>query len=168
MIRTFDGKTPKIAATAFVSEAAYVIGDVEIGEYSSIWPGAVVRGDVAPIKIGNNSQVEDNSVVHAGVPLVIGGNVHIGHGVVIHCSRIGDSVLIGNNATILDDAEIGDSCIIAAHSLVGEGMKIPDGSFVAGVPAEVKGRATQEQLNRIKIGVEYYIQLAEKYRRQEL
>lgn len=168
MIRSFDGKTPRIAETAFVSEAAYVIGDVEVGEHSSIWPGAVVRGDVAFIKIGNNSQIEDNCVVHSGETLVIGDNVHIGHSVVIHCTRIGNNVLIGNHATVLDNVEIGDSCIIAAHSLVSERKKIPDESFVAGVPAEVKGKSTQAQLTRLAEGVKYYIWLAAEYKRQGL
>ncbi|HJX69486.1 MAG TPA: gamma carbonic anhydrase family protein [Dehalococcoidia bacterium] len=168
MVKTFNAKTPKIAPTAFVSEAAYVIGDVEIGENSSIWPGAVVRGDVASIKIGDNSQIEDNCVVHTGRPMVIGDSVHIGHGAVIHCSRIGDMVLIGNHATVLDDAEIGDSCLIAANSLVREGMKIPNDSFVAGMPAEVKGKITPVQVARIEGGVKAYIKLAQEYKQQGL
>lgn len=168
MIRSFNGKTPKIHATAFVSEAAYVIGDVEIGENSSIWPGAVVRGDYAPIKIGDNSQIEDNCVVHTGSPLVIGNNVHVGHNVVIHCSKIGNNVLVGNSATLLDDAEIGDSCVIAAGSLVREGVKIPGGSFASGVPARVKGPIKPEQLARIEYGVKYYVKFAEEYKRQGL
>src|SRR4030042_5492212 len=161
MVRTFNAKTPKLAPTAFVSEAAYVIGDVEIGENSSIWPGAVIRGDGSSIKIGNDSQIEDNCIVHTGRPMVIGDRVHIGHGAVIHCSRIGNNVLIGSNATILDGAEIGDSCLIAANSLVSEGMKIPNDSFVAGVPAEAKGKITPAQEARIEKGVKAYIKLAQ-------
>lgn len=168
MVRTFSNKTPKIAPTAFVSEAAYVIGDVEIGENSSVWPGAVIRGDIASIKIGDNTQVEDNCVVHTGKPLVIGDNVHIGHGAVIHCSKIGNTVLIGNNATILDGAEIGDSCLIAANSLVREGMRIPNDSFIAGMPAEVKGKITPAQLARIEGGVKYYLRLSQEYKQQGL
>lgn len=168
MIKTFDGKTPQIAPTAFVSEAAYIIGDVEIGENSSIWPGAVIRGDFASIKVGHNSQIEDNCVVHAGSPLVIGDNVHIGHGAVIHCSRIGNNVLIGSKATLLDGAEIGDFCVIAANSMVSQGMKIPDASFVAGVPAEVKGKVTPSQAARVEEGVKAYIRLASEYKQHEL
>ena len=168
MIKTFNAKTPKIASTAFISEAAYVIGDVEIGENSSVWPGAIIRGDVASIKIGNNSQIEDSCVVHAGSPLVIGDNVHIGHGAVIHCSRIGNNVLVGINATLLDGAEIGDFCIIAANSLVKEGMKILDSSFVAGVPANVKGKTTPAQAAMVERGVEVYVRLASEYRQQGL
>jgi len=168
MIKTFDGKTPKIAPTAFVSEAAYVIGDVEIGENSSVWPGAVIRGDFTSIKVGNNSQIEDNCVVHAGSPLVISDNVHIGHGAVIHCSRIGNNVLIGSNATLLDGAEIGDLSVIAANTLVSQGMKIPDVSFAAGVPAEVKGKTTLSQAARVEEGMKAYTRLALEYKQHEL
>jgi len=168
MVRVLGDKAPRIASTAFVSEAAYVVGDVEIGEYSSIWPGAIIRGDIASIKIGNNTQIEDNCVVHTGEPLIIGDSVHVGHGVVIHCSKIGNTVLIGNNATILNGAEIGDFCLIAANSLVKEGMRIPNDSFVAGSPAEVKGKITPEQIERIERGVKAYVGLAEKYKQQGL
>ena len=138
MIRAFDGKTPKIANSAFVSEAAYVIGDVEIGENSGVWPGAVIRGDFGSIKIGRNTQIEDNTVIHTGTKMEIGDNVTIGHSVVVHCLKIGNHVLVGNNATVLDFAEIGDNCIIGANSMVATGQKIPSNSFVIGVPAEVK------------------------------
>lgn len=168
MLRAFSNKTPKIAPTAFISEAAYVIGDVEIGENSSIWPGAVIRGDVASIRIGNNTQIEDNCVVHTGEPMVIGDNVHIGHGVIIHCSKIGNTVLIGNNATILDGAEIGDFCLIAANSLVKERMKIPNDSFVTGMPAVVKKKITPAQIARIEYGVKYYVSLSREYKKQGL
>jgi carbonic anhydrase/acetyltransferase-like protein (isoleucine patch superfamily) len=168
MVRTVNGKTPKIASTAFISEAAYVVGDVEIGENSSVWPGAVIRGDVATIKIGNNTQIEDNCVVHTGEPLVIGDNVHVGHGVVIHCLKIGNTVLIGNNATILNGAEIGDFCLIAANSLVMERMKIPSDSFVTGIPAEVKSKITPAQIARIEDGVKFYVRLSQKYKQEGL
>lgn len=160
MIRPFNGKMPRIAESAFVSEAAYIIGDVELGENSSVWPGAVLRGDYAPIKVGKNTQIEDNSVVHSGTTLLIGDNVHIGHGAVIHCTRIGNNVLIGNNATLLDDAEIGDCCIIGANSLVTQSMKIPPYSFVVGVPARIRGKVSPEQLARLEKGVSLYLKLA--------
>ena len=106
MIRSLGDKTPKIADSAFISEAAYVIGDVEIGENSGIWPGAVVRGDFGSIRIGRNTMIEDNCVVHGAVPMEIGDNVLIGHAVVVHGKKVGNNTLVGNNATILDDAEI--------------------------------------------------------------
>jgi carbonic anhydrase/acetyltransferase-like protein (isoleucine patch superfamily) len=168
MIREFNGKRPRIAPTAFVSEAAYVIGDVEIGDNSSVWPGAVVRGDFAAIKIGNNTQIEDNCVVHAAISQVIGDNVHVGHGAVIHCSRIGNNVLIGMNATVLDNADIGDYCVIGANALVPEGMQVPDRSFVVGVPGKIKGSVSPSQCTRIDDGVKWYLTLTQLYREQGL
>lgn len=138
MIRTFNGKTPKIADSAFISEWAYIVGDVEIGENTGVWPGAVIRGDFGSIRIGKNCQIEDNSVIHSGANLEIGDNVIIGHSAVIHGLRIGNNVLIGNNATILDDAEIGGHCIIGSNSMVATGQKIPSDSVAVGVPARVK------------------------------
>ena len=122
MIRSFENKTPKIANSAYVDEAAIIIGDVEIGENSGVFPGAVLRGDFAHIKIGNNTMIEDNSVVHSGEDLEIGDNVTVGHGVVVHGTRIGNHCLIGNNATILDNSKIGNFCVIAAGALVSTGM----------------------------------------------
>ncbi len=171
MIRSFDGKTPRIADSAWVSEAAYVIGDVEIGENSGVWPGAVVRGDFASIKIGSNTMIEDNSVVHSGVPVEIGANVTIGHSVVVHGIKIGNNTLIGNNATVLDNAEVGDFCIIGAGCLVSQGMKIPDNSFVVGVPAEIKGQVSEERRwqRRPKAqGGQSYADLLKRYKEQGL
>jgi carbonic anhydrase/acetyltransferase-like protein (isoleucine patch superfamily) len=172
MIRSLGDKTPKIAESAFVSEAAYIIGDVEIGENSSVWPGAVIRADFGSIKIGENTAVEDNCVIHSGTPsttdhreeVTIGDNVHIGHGAVINCRKIGNKVLIGMNATILHDTEIGNNCIIAAGCLVKQEAKIPDGSFVAGVPGRVMGKATKEQLWWVEEAPEGYKELIKKYK----
>ncbi len=163
MIRSFGGKTPSIADSAFVSEAAYVVGDVEIGENSSVWPGTVIRGDGGKIRIGKNTNIQDNSVVHGSV--TIGDNVHVGHGAVINCRRIGNNVLIGMNATILHGAEIGDLCIIGAGCLVNQGMKIPDRSFVVGVPGVIKGEASTETLHRwAEAAPERYAELARQYK----
>ena len=177
MIRSFSGKTPKIAQSAFVSEAAYVVGNVEIGENSSVWPGAVIRGDFGKIKIGSNTAVEDNCIIHSGSPssptppisdVTIGDNVHIGHGAVINCRRIGNNVLIGMSATILHDAEIGNFCIIGACCLVSQGMQIPDKSFVVGIPAKVKGEATPEQLFWVEEAPKTYVELAKQYKQEGL
>jgi carbonic anhydrase/acetyltransferase-like protein (isoleucine patch superfamily) len=168
MIRSFDGKTPRIASSAFVSEAAYVVGDVEIGEGSGIWPGAVIRGDFATIKIGCNTMVEDNTVVHSGGMIEIGDNVIIGHNVVVHCRRIGHHCLVGNNATILEDAEVGDLCIVAAGAVVGSGKVIPEGSLVAGVPGRVKGRVSAGQRQRLEQGSAVYLELTQRYKAQGL
>jgi len=150
VIRSFKGKTPKIANTAFVSEFAYVIGDVEIGEGSGVWPGAVIRGDFGSIRIGKNSHIEDNAVLHVWKSLIIGDNVTIGHSAVVHCQRVGDNVLVGNNATVLDDTEIGDFCIIGANSMVRAAQKIPDRSFVVGVPAKIKTQYSLDELQSFR------------------
>ena len=168
MIRSFNGKTPRIAESAFVSEAAYVIGDVEIGEGSGVFPGAVIRADFASIKIGCNTMIEDNTVIHSGGPVVIGDNVTIGHSVVVHCSKIGNNNLIGNNATVLDDAEIGSYCIIAAGCLVRQGMKIPDNSFVVGIPGEIKGEVPAERWQRRRSGRGGYSEIVKMYKEQGL
>jgi carbonic anhydrase/acetyltransferase-like protein (isoleucine patch superfamily) len=170
MIRSFNGKTPKIAKSAFISEAAYVIGEVEIGENSSVWPGAVIRGDLASIKIGGNTTIQDNSVLHADAdaPLEIGNNVLIGHSVVVHGLKIGSNTLIGNNATVLDESKIGSFCIIAAGSVVSRGSEIPDNSMVAGVPAKIKGQVSQEQRRWLEEWPQIYTELAKRYKEQGL
>ena len=147
MIKAFGDKVPRIADSAFISQAACIIGDVVIGERSAAFPGAVVRADWGPIRVGDDVLIEDNVVLH-GDPngLVIGNSVTLGHGAVVNSRRIGNHVLIGMNATVLHDSEIGDRCIIAAGAVVGEGMKVPDGSFVTGVPGRVKGKVTQAQM----------------------
>jgi len=167
MIRSFNGKTPEIAESAFVSEWAYVVGDVEIGENSSVWPGAVIRGDFGKIVIGRNTHIEDNCVLHAGTDMEIGDNVMIGHSVVVHCAKIGNNVLVGNNATVLDNVEIGDFCIIGANAVVMQGEKIPSRSFMVGVPAKITGQVPSERLNR-REGGSSYAKLAQQYKEQGL
>lgn len=178
MIRSFNGKTPKIADSAFVSEWAYIVGDVEIGRDSGVWPGTVIRGDFASIKVGRNCQIEDNTVIHSGTDMEIGDNVIIGHGAVIHGRKIGNNVLVGNNATILDDAEIGDRCIIGSNSMVATGQKIPGDSVAVGVPAKVKkvpagagGRGAAEMYYQALSGDKpqrLYSELAKQYKQQGL
>ncbi len=168
MIRTINGKTPRIAASAFVSEAAYIVGDVEIGEEASVWPGAVIRADTGRIIIGRGTAVEDNCVIHSGVPpyevTTIGDYVNIGHGAVVHGFRIGNNVLIGMNATVLQGAEIGDFCLIGAGCLVSEGMKIPTGSFVVGVPARIKGPVPEKQMHWLRQVPPHYATLGKQYK----
>jgi carbonic anhydrase/acetyltransferase-like protein (isoleucine patch superfamily) len=172
MIKAFNGKTPRIAKSALISEAACIIGDVEIGENSSIWPGAVIRADFGKIIIGRNTAVEDNCVIHSGSPhsamkdVIIGDEVHIGHGAVLNCHRVGNNALIGMNATILHDAEIGNLCIIGANCLVSEGMKVPDNSFVVGVPGKIKGQVSAEQSFWVKGAAKSYAKIVELYKKQ--
>ncbi len=152
MIRSFKGKTPVISPSAYVDDTAVIIGDVEIGSETSIWPGAVIRGDLGKITIGSQTIVEDNCVIHSGAPgsekenVVIGKRVIIGHGAVLNCKAIGNNVLVGMNATLLHKAIIGSFCIIGAATLVGERKVIPDYSLVLGVPGQIKGRPSEKQL----------------------
>ncbi len=168
MIRSFNGKTPKIADSAFVSEWAYVVGDVEIGEGSGVWPGAVIRADFGAIKIGRNTQIEDNSVVHCGTDMEIGDNVTIGHNVVVHCRYIGNNVLVGNNATVLDFAKIGNGCVIGANSLISTSDVIPDNAFVVGSPAEIKRQMSAEEVERFRSGRMARYALGQKSKGQHL
>ena len=150
MIRTLRDKSPKVADTAWVSEFAYVVGDVEIGEYSSIWPGVTIRGDgKKKIIIGNNVNIQEGSVVH-GDGMVIEDNVTIGHSVVVHCNRIGEGSLLGSNATVLYSVVLGRQCLIAANSVVLSGTNIPDRSFVTGVPGVIKREVTPSQIADMK------------------
>ncbi len=168
MIRSFDGKMPRIAESAFISEAAYIVGDVEIGEHSNVWPGAVIRADFAPIKIGSYVDIEDNAILHAGVDMEIGDNVIVGHGAAVHSSKVGNKVLIGMNATTLHNSEIGDFCVVGAGSVITEGMKIPAGSFVVGVPAKVKGPITDQLKEWTQGHSDFYPNLAKRYKEQGL
>ena len=138
MIRSFNGKTPKIHPTAFISEACYIVGNVEIGENTSVWPGAVIRGDFGRITIGRNTSIQDTCVIHADDYLDIGDNVLMTHGAVIHGHRVGNNVLIGINAAILEASEIGNYCLIGAGAVVRDNAVIPDESLVIGVPGQVR------------------------------
>jgi carbonic anhydrase/acetyltransferase-like protein (isoleucine patch superfamily) len=166
MIKNYGGKTPKIADTAFISESAVIIGDVVIGENAGVWPGAVVRGDFAPIIIGNQTLIEDNAVLHCGEPMEIGENVTIGHGVIVHGRRIGNNNLIGSNATILDGSEIGNFCVIGAGCLVSPGMKIPDRSLVFGVPGKITGEVKPHHMERLERGNLFYLERFKRYREE--
>jgi carbonic anhydrase/acetyltransferase-like protein (isoleucine patch superfamily) len=168
VIRSFKGKTPKIADSSFISEAAYIIGDVEIGENSNVWPGAVIRADFAAIKIGRYVDIEDNCTLHAGNDMEIGDNVIVGHGAVVHSRKVGSKVLIGMNATTLHNSEIGDHCIIAAGSVVTEGMIVPSDSFVVGIPGKVKGRVSEKQKGWMEGHENFYPDLAKQYKEQGL
>ncbi len=164
MIKPFNGKSPRIAPSAFIAQTACIIGDVEIGEESGVWPGVVIRGDFASIKIGNQTIIEDNCVVHCGAPMEIGDNVIVGHSVVLHGKRIGHHTLIGNNATVLDHSEIGNFCVIAAGCLVSPRLVVPDRSLVVGVPGKIQGPVREGVMKRLEAGNRSYLALFQQYR----
>ncbi len=149
MILAYRGRWPKIHETSFIAPSADVIGDVEIGEQSSVWFQCVIRGDVHQIRIGNRTNIQDHSMLHVTrvkSPLTIGDEVTVGHRVTLHGCTIGNRILIGMGAIVLDDAEIGDDCIIGAGALVTKKMKIPARSLVYGSPARVIRELTEEEL----------------------
>lgn len=155
----------KIDENSKIFPGAHVLGDVEIGKDSSIWYGAVVRGDVAAIKIGNNSNVQDNCVLHSteGLTLSIGDNVTIGHGAVVHGCVVEDNVLIGMNATILNGAHIAKNSIVGAGAVVSEGKEFPEGSLILGVPAKAIKDLSSEQIESIQENADHYGRLYKEY-----
>ena len=167
MIRSFNGKTPQIHPTAFISETAYIVGEVTIGENSSVWPGAVIRGDFGSISIGKNTAIEDNCVVHSW-DCIIGDNVLVGHNAVIHCKSIGDGCMVGINAVLLQGAEVGEKCFVAAGALVTPNTKIPPRSLVMGSPAKVKEQLSEERLRIMTVGNDAYVQLGQQYKQHGL
>ncbi len=139
LIKSLKGKTPKFGANCFLAETATIIGDVEMGDNCSIWFNAVLRGDVHYIKIGNNTNIQDNATVHATYkksPTNIGNNVIIAHGATVHGCTLKDNVMIGINAVVLDDAVVESNSIIAAGSVVTKGTVVESGSVYAGIPAK--------------------------------
>ncbi len=139
IIRSLPGKIPQIGEHTFLAETAVIIGDVVIGDHCSIWYGAVVRGDVHSIRIGNNTNIQDNAVIHATYmksPTVIGSNVTIAHQAVVHGCTLHDNVMVGIGAVVLDDAVVESNSIIAAGAIVTKGTRIPSGTVWAGVPAK--------------------------------
>ena len=161
------GKTARISPSALVSSRAILIGDIQVGENCSIWPGAVIRADRRPLRIGNDVLIEDNAVLH-GI-MEIGNKVIIGHGAVVESDRIGSYVLIGSNATLSLDTNVGDCCIIGAGALVPERMEVPSNSLVVGVPAKVKRwLSTEEVTRRLDEDLAYYVPLIAGYDREDL
>lgn len=144
---------------------AIVAGDVRLGEDSSVWFGAVIRGDVAPIRIGSRVNLQDNAVVHcdSGREQVIEDDVSIGHGAIVHGVRIGSGTLIGMGARVLGGTIIGRNCIVAAGALMPEGMNIPDGTLVMGVPARPRRAVSEEELRYIRWIPGHYVQLARRW-----
>lgn len=164
MIETYDGKVPRISEKAFVHPMAIVRGDVEIDDYSIVWPMAAITGDVCTIKIGKYVTIEDQASIHGGTftdwelgqrgVLEIGDRVTVGHGAIVHGRKIGERVLIGMGSTVLQDVEIKKGSIIAAGAVVSVGMNIPSGSVVAGVPAQIKGQIKKDQAYWVGEGLE--------------
>ena len=167
MIRSLRGITPRIHPKAYVNEMAYVVGDVEIDEDSTVWPCAVIRADQGKIRIGRDTHIQDGSVVHCDNLAEMGNHINVGHSVVIHAAKIGNYCLIGNNSTLLEEVEVGDYCIIGANAMVLTGTRVPSYSFVIGVPATISPlrESQRKMLNDATIGFDV---LARQYKQDGL
>lgn len=165
MIVAYRGHVPKIHPTAFIAPTAVLIGNVEVGEESSIWFGAVLRGDNGPIRVGARTSIQDNAVLHVSEhgQTIIDDDVTVGHCAVMEDCHIADRALIGSNAVILGGAQVGKGSLIAAGSVVGEGAQIPDGVLAAGAPAKVKKPIEGEAAKWIEISAGEYVRLSRSY-----
>jgi carbonic anhydrase/acetyltransferase-like protein (isoleucine patch superfamily) len=155
----FLRRQPKLGRNVFIAKNATVIGDVTLGLHSSVWYGAVLRGDINRIVVGHHSNVQDNAVLHVADELAceLGNWVTVGHGAVVHACKVGDDVLVGMGAVILDGAVIGKQSIIGAKALVTQGTKIPPGSLVLGAPAKVVRKLSQEERAGLKWWAQKYV-----------
>jgi carbonic anhydrase/acetyltransferase-like protein (isoleucine patch superfamily) len=166
-ILPYDGKAPRLAASAFLAEGSVVVGDVEIGEGSSVWFGTIVRGDVNHVRIGARTNVQDMTVVHVTSrtsPTIIGDDVTVGHRAVLHGCTIRDRCLVGIGAIVLDGAVVGPDAMVGAGALVPPGMVVPPGSLVLGAPAKVKRELTPEEIAFLRTSAANYAGYAARYR----
>ena len=169
MLRPFGETHPRIHETAFIDESAQVIGDVHVGEQSSVWCNTVVRGDMFYIRIGHRTNVQDNSVIHTRTgahPTILEDEVTVGHSVTLHGCYVGRGSLIGIGSIVLDDARVGAQSLVAAGSLISPGTIIPPRSLVMGLPAKVKRPLTEEEVDGLNAYWQNYVEYARKHREQ--
>ena len=164
----YNGKYPRIAEDVYLAEGSVVIGDVEIGKGSSVWYNSVVRGDVNYIRIGERTNIQDGCILHVTTekyPLIVGSDVTVGHGAILHGAVVKDKCLIGMGAIVLDGAEVQEYSLVAAGSVVRTGFVVPSGTLVAGVPARVVRELTEEERKMIEESAIHYIELAKIHRK---
>ncbi|MDQ6694149.1 MAG: gamma carbonic anhydrase family protein [Chloroflexota bacterium] len=161
----YEDRYPKLGDNCFVAPTATLIGDVTLGDGSSIWFGAVLRGDVSPIVVGTRTNIQDGTVIHGedGCPTIIGEDVTVGHSAIIHAATIGDRVLVGMGAVLLSRCTVGSDSIVGARALVTQEMKMPPGSLILGMPALVKRTLTEAERERIIDSAEHYVQQGRRY-----
>ncbi|HEY1549049.1 MAG TPA: gamma carbonic anhydrase family protein [Kofleriaceae bacterium] len=166
VVRAHDGKRPELGRGVFLAETCAVIGDVVIGDESSIWYGTVIRGDVMPIRIGARTSIQDNTVIHVTSGFsgtTIGDDCTIGHAAIIHACTVEDFCLIGMGSILLDGARIGAGSLVGAGALVTPGTDIPPNSLVLGSPAKVKRAISESEREQIRYGAHHYVELARRY-----
>ena len=169
LIRSWGGKTPRLADSVWVADGAVIIGDVEIGPESSVWFGAVVRGDVNHIRVGARTNLQDYSVLHVTSrthPTIVGDDVTLGHRATLHGCTVKDRCLVGIGATVMDGAVVGEEAMVAAGSLVPPGMVVPPGMLALGSPAKVKRQLTREEIEYFRSSAANYAGYADQYRRE--
>jgi len=166
LILPYRGKMPAIDPTVFIAPTAAVVGDVTIGAGSSVWFGAVVRGDFQPITIGQNTNIQENATIHVmrDVPVEIGDDVLIGHNAVVHCSRIGSNTLIGMGSIVMGYSEIGENVVIGAGSFLPQHKKIPSNSLVFGNPAQIVRALRDDEIEALREAAENYAGLGAEYK----
>ena len=162
-IHSYQGQTPVLAKGAWIAPGAHVAGRVTLGEDVSIWYGAVLRADINTISIGARSNIQDNAVLHLAdnFGVILGEDVVVGHGAILHACTIGNNVLVGMGSIVMDGAEVGDDCVIAAGALVPPGKKIPAGSLVVGAPGKVARETTQAERDSNRAMAQKYIRIKE-------
>jgi carbonic anhydrase/acetyltransferase-like protein (isoleucine patch superfamily) len=171
MIKPFKGKTPKVNTSAFIAENAVLVGDIEIGANCSVWYGVAIRADINKVRIGADTNIQENTVIHVDLndrglgdcATVIGDRVTVGHSAVLHGCTIGNDCLIGMGAIVLSGAKIGEGSVVAAGALVREGQEIPPHSLVMGMPAQVKRTLGDPELELIRHSAQHYVDLAKEY-----
>jgi carbonic anhydrase/acetyltransferase-like protein (isoleucine patch superfamily) len=163
----FGGSVPNVAPDAFIAPGAMVIGDVTIGEGATIWYNAVLRGDIAPIRVGRGSNVQDGAVLHVdeGVPCVVGDGVVIGHGAVVHSATVGDGALVAMHATLLTSSSVGAESIVGANALVTEGRAFPPRSLVVGVPGKLLRQVSDDEVAAVRENARRYCAYGQAHRR---
>ncbi len=169
VIQPYGGSAPRLHPTAFVAETGVVVGDVELGEGSSVWFGAVVRGDVCHVRIGSRTNVQDHAVIHVTTgthPTLVGDEVTLGHRVTLHGCTVRNRVLIGIGAIVMDGAVIEDDAMVGAGALVPPGMVVPSGMLALGSPAKVKRVLTPDEVAYFRKAAQSYATLAERYRQE--
>lgn len=167
MIASYSGKTPVYDSSVYIAENASLIGDVSIGHDSSVWFGTIIRGDLTPIKIGDRTNIQDNSIIHVarsgGMIMTVGDNVTVGHGVILHACTIGNFCLIGMGSIILDEAVIGEYSIVGAGALVTRGTVFPPRSMILGSPAKAVRTLSDQEVEGVVQSSKIYIDLKNEY-----
>lgn len=166
MIILYGNYKPNVHEAVFVAPGAFIIGNVVIEEYSTVWFNAVLRGDEDLIRIGKRTSIQDNTTLHSyiGHPVIIGDEVTVGHNTILHGCKIGKRSIVGMGSTILDGAEIGEECIIGANTLIPPGKKIPPRSLVVGSPGKVVRELNEKDLESIQLSIDAYVQKGKEYK----